>query len=288
MKILHAQSQQYSRDTTTASTIGPLYGTDSLPESERPRGRKPGGETDAEKIQFALKRKNQRQPIIHGQYGESIIGDKAALLIVHLLLHLFTLYERMTAHHSSDLPTPLSDDLQRKNNPGRNPTAPPHTRAMADLDIFWQSGRQALDGKVYGKEMYKSLASTLKGSIPHALTTTSHTTTMTRSYTYEEQALRILQSHERWNARIMRKIDAICATFPEDLSELYELYSLLIWPYTIEEIVRHLRTPLIIFPNTPEATPTLVEWQPQPEGPNPWAANAGNWGAAWGEGTEPW
>jgi hypothetical protein len=58
-------------------------------------------------------------------------------------------------------------------------------------------------------------------------------------------------------------------TFPEDLSELYELYGLLIWPYTIEEIVRHLQTPLIIFPNTPEAVPTLAEWQPQPEAPNP-------------------
>jgi hypothetical protein len=86
----------------------------------------------------------------------------------------------------------------------------------------------------------------------------------------------------------MRKIDTIRNTLPEDLSELYELYSLLIWPYTIEEIICHLRTPLIIFPNTPETIPTLVEWQPQPEGPHPWAANAGNWGAAWGEGVEPW
>jgi hypothetical protein len=86
----------------------------------------------------------------------------------------------------------------------------------------------------------------------------------------------------------MQKIDTIHNMFPEDLSELYELYSLLIWPYTIEEIVRHLWMPLIIFPNAPEAIPTLVEWQPQPEGPDPWAANVGNWGAAWGEGVEPW
>jgi hypothetical protein len=35
-------------------------------------------------------------------------------------------------------------------------------------------------------------------------------------------------------------------------------------------------TPLVIFPNLPEAIPTLAEWQPQPEAPNPWAANAGN------------
>jgi hypothetical protein len=111
---------------------------------------------------------------------------------------------------------------------------------------------------------------------------------MTRSYTYEEQALRILQSHEQWNAHIMQKINAIRDMLPEDLSELYELYGLLIWPYTIEEIVHDLWTPLIIFPNAPEATPTLAEWQPQPEASNPWAANAGSWGAAWGEGMEPW
>jgi hypothetical protein len=111
---------------------------------------------------------------------------------------------------------------------------------------------------------------------------------MIHSYTYKEQVLRILQSHAQWNACIIQKIDMIRNTFPEDLSELYELYGLLIWPYTIEEIVHHLQTPLIIFPNTPEAIPTLVEWQPQPEAPDPWAANAGNWGAAWGEGSEPW
>jgi hypothetical protein len=67
----------------------------------------------------------------------------------------------------------------------------------------------------------------------------------------------------------MQKIDAIRSTFPEDLSELYKLYSLLIWPYTMEEIICHLQTPLIIFPNAPEAIPTLAEWQPQPEAPNP-------------------
>jgi hypothetical protein len=38
----------------------------------------------------------------------------------------------------------------------------------------------------------------------------------------------------------MRQIDVICNTFPEDLSKLYKLYGLLIWPYTIEEIVCHL------------------------------------------------
>jgi hypothetical protein len=86
----------------------------------------------------------------------------------------------------------------------------------------------------------------------------------------------------------MRWIDVIRNTFPEDLSELYELYGLLIWPYIIEEIVHHLRTPLVIFLNSPEAIPTPAEWQPQPEAPNHWVANAGSWGAAWGEGTEPW
>jgi hypothetical protein len=46
--------------------------------------------------------------------------------------------------------------------------------------------------------------------------------------------------------------------------------------------------PLVIFPNSPEAIPTPAEWQPQPEAPNPWEENTGNWGAAWGEGAEPW
>jgi hypothetical protein len=101
-------------------------------------------------------------------------------------------------------------------------------------------------------------------------------------------ALRILQSHARWNARIMQKINTIRNTFPETLSKLYKLYGLLIWPYTIEEIVRHLWMPLVIFSNALEAIPTLAEWQPQPEAPDPWAVNVGNWGAAWGEGAEPW
>jgi hypothetical protein len=276
-KILHAQSQQYPCNTTAASIIGPLYGTDSLRESEQPRGSEPRGETDAEKIRFAL------------------IGNKVAPLIVHLLLHLFTLYERITAHHSFDLPTPQSGDLQRKTNPGRNPADPLRAHTVADSNVFWQSRRQILNGKFYGREAHKKRSiSTPKGPtlpthIPHTSTTTrSLITAMTRSYTYEEQALRILQLHARWNARIMRKIDTIRNTLPEDLSELYELYGLLIWPYTIEEIIRDLRTPLLIFPNEPEAIPTLAEWQPQPEGPDPWAANAGNWGAAWGEGAEPW
>jgi hypothetical protein len=111
---------------------------------------------------------------------------------------------------------------------------------------------------------------------------------MTRSYTYEEQVFKILRSHDRWNTCIMWWIYAIHNTFPEDLSELYELYGILIWPYTIEEIVHHLWMPLVIFPNLPEAIPTLAEWQPQPEAPDPWVANTGNWGAAWGEGVEPW
>ena len=85
----------------------------------------------------------------------------------------------------------------------------------------------------------------------------------------------------------MQQIDMICNTFPEDLSELYELYSLLIWPYTIEEIVCHLQMPPVIFSNSPEAIPTLAEWQPQPEAPDPWMVNIGNWGAAWGGGAEP-
>ena len=55
----------------------------------------------------------------------------------------------------------------------------------------------------------------------------------------------------------MWQIDTICNTFLKDLGELYELYGLLIWPYTIEEIVYHLQMPLIIFPNAPEAVPTL-------------------------------
>jgi hypothetical protein len=126
---------------------------------------------------------------------------------------------------------------------------------VVDLDVFWQSRRQALDGKVYGEKAYNSLISTPTGPIPPTCTpctvttTTSPITTMMHSYTYEEQALKILRSHDQWNTCIMQQINMICNTFPEDLSELQELYDLLIWPYTIEEIVCHLQTPLIIFPN---------------------------------------
>jgi hypothetical protein len=150
-----------------------------------------------------------------------------------------------------------------------------------------------LNGKVYGEKAYNSPISTPTGPIPpthtlHTLITTTSLIIMMCSYTYEEQALRILQSHKQWNAHIMQKINAIWNTFPEDLSELYELYGLLIWPYTIEEIVWDLWKPPIMLPNAPEAIPTLAEWQPQPEAPDPWVANAGNWGAAWREGMEPW
>jgi hypothetical protein len=35
-------------------------------------------------------------------------------------------------------------------------------------------------------------------------------------------------------------IDVICNAFPKDLSKLYKLYGLLIWPYTIKEIISEL------------------------------------------------
>jgi hypothetical protein len=66
-----------------------------------------------------------------------------------------------------------------------------------------------------------------------------------------------------------------------NLSLLYKLYGLLIWPYTLEKIISKLQKPLIIFVNSLEAILTPAEWQPQLEAPNPWAANTGNWGAAW-------
>jgi hypothetical protein len=164
---------------------------------------------------------------------------------------------------------------------------------MVDSEVFQQLRRQVLDGKVYGEKAYNGLVSTPISPIPptHILhmftTTTLPLITLTHSYTYKEQAFKILQSHDQWNTHIMWWINAIHNAFLEDLSELYELYGL-IWPYTIEEIVRHLWTPLVISPNLLEAIPTLAEWQPQPEAPNPWVANAGNWGAAWGEGMKPW
>jgi hypothetical protein len=130
IKTPQTQSQRCLCNTTTASIADPLYRTDSLPESKQPRGSKQGGVTDAKKIQFALKEKNQCQLIIYGQHGKSIIGNKAAPLIVHLLLHLFTLYEHMTTHHPSDLLTLQCDDLQRKTNLGKNPTAPPHMHTV--------------------------------------------------------------------------------------------------------------------------------------------------------------
>jgi hypothetical protein len=181
----------------------------------------------------------------------------------------------MTAHCPPNPFTLQPGYLQSKTDPGKDPAALSHTHTVVDLDVFWQSRKQVLDGKVHGEKAYNSLVSTPTGPIPPThtpctfTTTTSLITTMTCSYTYEEQVLRDLQSHARWNARIMWKINTIHNTFPEDLSELYELYGLLIWPYTIEEIVHHLWTPLIIFPNTPEAIPTLAEWQPQPEAPDP-------------------
>jgi hypothetical protein len=181
--------------------------------------------------------------MIYGGCNKSITEKKAAPLIVHLLLHLFTLYKCMTTHH---LPNPFilqPDYLQCKINPGKDPTALPHMHTVADLEVFWQLGRQVLDGKVYGEKAYNSLISTPSGPIPPTCTltmTTSFITIMMHSYTYEEQAFKILQSHDWWNTCIMRQIDVICNTFPEDLSKLYKLYGLLIWPYTIEEIVCHL------------------------------------------------
>jgi hypothetical protein len=136
METPHTQSQQCLCNTTTAPTADPLYRADSLPESKQPCGSKQGRETNAEKIWFALKEKNQHQPMIHGWHGKSIAGNKAAPLTVHLLLHLFTLYECMTAHHSSDLLTPQSDNLQRKTNPGKNPIAPPCMHTMAGSEVF--------------------------------------------------------------------------------------------------------------------------------------------------------
>jgi hypothetical protein len=266
MEIPHTQSQQCLRNATATLTAGSLCRTDSLLESKQPHGNTQEGETGAVKIWFALKERNQCQPMVYGWYDKSIIGNKAAPLIVHLFLHIFTLYERMTNHHSSDLLTPQPDNLQWKTNPGKVPTALLQMHTIVSSKVFWRSRRQVLDGKIYGKKAYNSLVFTPTGPIPptctlHKLTTTiSPITTMMCSYTYEEQALRILQSHVRWNAHIMREIDMIHNTFPEDLSELYELYGLLIWPYTIEEIVRHLRTPLIIFPDALEAIPTIAEW----------------------------
>jgi|HubBroStandDraft_3_1064219.scaffolds.fasta_scaffold296145_1 hypothetical protein len=121
---------------TTAPIADPLYRTNSLLEIEQPHGSKQEGETGAEKIQFALKETNQCWPMIYGQQGESIIGNKAVPLIVHLLLHLFTPYGRMAAHCSSDLFTPQPDNSQWKTNSGKDSTALSCTHTMADSDVF--------------------------------------------------------------------------------------------------------------------------------------------------------
>ena len=133
---------------------------------------------------------------------KNITGNKGAPLIVYLLLHLFTLYECMTAHHPSNTFIPQPDYWQCKSNSGKDPAALSHTHTVVDLDVFWQSRKQVLDGKVHGEKAYKSLISTPTGPTPPAhilhmlTTTTSPIITMMRSCTYEEQVLKILQSHD--------------------------------------------------------------------------------------------
>jgi hypothetical protein len=301
MEIPHTQPQHRLYNATATLTADPLHKTGSSQESEQPCGNTQEGETGAMKTWFALKETNQHQPMVYGEHSKSITGNKGAPLIVFLLLHLFTLYEHMTAHHFPDPFTP-QQRLQSpqfgyspcETNSGKNPTAWSYAHHATALEISERLREQVLDGKVHGEKAYNGLISTLTGPIPptcvpHMLTiTTLPITAMTHSYTYKEQALRILQLHDWWNTHIMWWIDVICNAFPKDLSKLYKLYGLLIWPYTIKEIISELWGPLIVFVNSPEAIPTLAEWQPQPEAPSPWAANTGNWGAAWGEGMEPW
>jgi hypothetical protein len=195
----HAQSQQCLCNTTATQMTDLLCRTDSHQESKQPCGNTQEGETGTMKTWLTLKETNQRQPMIYGGCNKSITEKKAAPLIVHLLLHLFTLYKCMTTHH---LPNPFilqPDYLQCKINPGKDPTALPHMHTVADLEVFWQLGRQVLDGKVYGEKAYNSLISTPSGLIPPTCTltmTTSFITIMMHSYTYEEQAFKILQSHD--------------------------------------------------------------------------------------------
>jgi hypothetical protein len=242
----HTQSQQCLHNSTATLAADLLCKTGSFKESEQPCGNTQGGKTGTVKTWFTLEETNQHQPMAYDGCDKNITGNKGAPLIVYLLLHLFTLYECMTAHHPSNTFIPQPDYWQCKSNSGKDPTALPHTCTTADSEVFWQLRRQALDGKVHGEKAYYSLISTPTGPIPPTytpctLTTTiSPITTMMHSYTYKEQALKILWSHDQWNTCIMQQINVICNTFLEDLSELYELYGLLIWPYTIEEIVHHL------------------------------------------------